>query len=120
MTYIYQSLTEYEVAHLIYQDEHNGFDYAQSNALAEYLFELADDINEPIELDLVGIRCEWTAYDSWQDLQASYSEYEEMVLEELETMAEPEDSEMNELAELFLRNRTIYLRVGDTFLVQHF
>ena len=120
MSYILESLTEYQVTNAIYEDEHNGFDYEQSKALAEYLYELVVDTDTPIELDLVGIRCEWTAYDSWQDLQASYSDYEEMVLAELETMAEPEDSEMNELAELFLRDNTTYLRVGDTFLVQHF
>jgi len=120
MSYIYQTLTDYEVAHIIYQDEHNGFDYAQSKALAEHLIELAEIDGEPIELDLVGLRCEWTAYDSWQELQASYSDYEEMVLAELETMVEPEDSEMLLLAEQFLSDNTMYLRVGDTFLVYHF
>ncbi len=117
MSYIYESLTEYQVTNAIYEDEHNGFDYDQSKALAEYLYELVVDTDTPIELDLVGIRCEWTAYDSWQDLQASYSEYDEMVLAELETMAEPEDSEMLLLAEQFLSENTQYIRVNDTFLV---
>ena len=120
MTYIYQTLTDYEVAHYIFQDEYNGFDYAQSKALAEYLFELAEGNGKPIELDLVGLRCEWTAYDSWQELKEAYSDFEEMVLAELETMVEPEDSEMLELAEQFLSDNTMYIRVHDTFLVYHF
>lgn len=121
MSYIYETLSEIEIANRLYQErDKNGFDFPQCGALAQYLCELSEDSGEPVEFDQVAIRCEWTAYDSWEEIRDSYSDFEEMVLAELETMAEPEESEMLLLAEQFLSENTLYLRVNETFLVYHF
>ena len=41
-----------------------GFSYNASVVLLEMLQELAESTGEPIELDPIGLRCEWSEYES--------------------------------------------------------
>lgn len=43
-------------------------------ALYAYLDELSDDIGEDIHLDVIGICCEWSEYDSVEEACAEYGE----------------------------------------------
>ena len=70
-----QTLTTYEVAHLLLKDkENNGFTYEGCFALAEYLEQWEQDLGEEIELDVVAIRCEWTEYASLAEAYEDYTQ----------------------------------------------
>jgi hypothetical protein len=53
-------------------DEDDNWTYEEAKALAEYYEELEDDIGEPIELDIVAIRCEWNAL-SLEEVREAYN-----------------------------------------------
>ena len=73
------TLTTNEVANHLRQDQHASYSYKGSIALAEYLEELEESIGEPMELDIIAIRCDFTEYESLEELAKDYfaSELEE-------------------------------------------
>ena len=48
------------------------FSYEGKEALYNYLNELAEDLGEPIELDIIGICCEFTEYESLEEFNHDY------------------------------------------------
>lgn len=48
------------------------FSYEGKKALYNYLNELGEDIGEPIELDIIGLCCEFTEYDSIEEFNDYY------------------------------------------------
>ena len=48
------------------------FSYEGKKALFEYLNELAEDMGEPIELDIIGICCDFTEYESLEEFNHDY------------------------------------------------
>lgn len=62
MTYIYKELSTNQVVDALRADEHAGWSYEGAKALAEYLEQLAEDMREPLELDVVALRCEFSEY----------------------------------------------------------
>ena len=48
------------------------FSYEGKEALYNYLNELAEDIGEPIELDIIGICCDFTEYESLEEFNHDY------------------------------------------------
>ena len=48
------------------------FSYGGKKALFEYLNELAEDLGEPIELDIIAICSEFTEYDNLEDFNKDY------------------------------------------------
>ena len=49
------------------------FSYEGKKALFDYLEELSEDLGEPIELDIIGICCDFTEYDSIEEFNHDYS-----------------------------------------------
>jgi len=49
------------------------FSYEGKKALFDYLEELSEDLGEHIELDVIGICCDYTEYDSIEDFVNDYS-----------------------------------------------
>ena len=56
------------------------FSYGALGALFEYYEELSEGIGEDIQIDVIGICCEWCEYDSLEEL----AEYYDVNLDELE------------------------------------
>ena len=52
----------------------NNFSYDGLHALFEYIEQVEDDIGEEFEFDMVGICCDYTEYDSLDDLNADYQD----------------------------------------------
>lgn len=50
----------------------NQFSYQGKKALFEYLEELSEDLGKPIELDVVGICCDFTEYDCMEEFNHDY------------------------------------------------
>ena len=48
------------------------FSYEGKKALFDYLNELAEDLGEPIELDVVGICCDFTEYEDLTEFNHNY------------------------------------------------
>src|SRR5690554_6437615 len=48
------------------------FSYEGKRALFDYLNELAEDLGEPIELDIIGICCDFTEYESLEEFNHDY------------------------------------------------
>lgn len=74
MSYVYEQLNTNAIARALSQDEYAGWskDYDASLALAEYIENLAIDQGEPIELDIVALRCDFSVYDSIAEFQKEY------------------------------------------------
>jgi len=62
-----RTLTNYEIAHELLQDENAAWTRAGALALAEHLEQYEQDIGEELELDVVAIRCEFTEYASLEE-----------------------------------------------------
>ncbi len=61
---MFRSLTESAVVHLLLADDNAGWTYNGARALVAWLFELEDETGVPLELDVVGLRCEFVEYGS--------------------------------------------------------
>jgi hypothetical protein len=55
----------------------NNFTYEGKKALFEYLEQLSDDAGENIELDIIALCCEYTEYESFEELQKQYPNIED-------------------------------------------
>lgn len=51
----------------------NHFSYEGFNALYDYLDQLSDDMGEDFKVDVIGLCCDFTEYESWEDLYNNYS-----------------------------------------------
>lgn len=58
--------------------DNTNFSYEGKVALYEYLTQLSDDIGEDIELDPIAFCCEYTEYDSFEDLQKDHPQVKDM------------------------------------------
>ena len=52
-----------------------GFSYGGATALYEYLMDLEEDTGIEMEFDPVSIRCDYSEYDSLEELNSNYPEY---------------------------------------------
>jgi len=62
-----KTLTNYEIAHELLQDNNAAWSRSGALALAEYLEQYEQDIGEELELDVVAIRCDFTEYASLEE-----------------------------------------------------
>ena len=51
----------------------NQFSYEGKKALYNYLNDLSEDLREPLELDIIGICCDFTEYSSLEEFIDNYS-----------------------------------------------
>lgn len=49
-----------------------NFSYEGKKALFNYLNELGEDLGEPIELDIIGLCCEFTEYENLEEFNKDY------------------------------------------------
>ncbi len=73
MTYIYERLSTHEVARRLKADENAGWSYEGALALAEYLEQYVEDVNVPMELDIVALRCDFSEYESLEEFNKNYN-----------------------------------------------
>lgn len=50
----------------------DSFSYEGKKALYNYLNELGEDIGKPIELDIIGLCCDFTEYESLEEFNDDY------------------------------------------------
>ena len=49
------------------------FSYEGKKALYDYLSDLSEDLGEPLELDVIGICCDFTEYSNLEEFSNDYS-----------------------------------------------
>jgi len=57
------------------------FSYEALSVLFKH-YEECETYSDPIELDVIGICCEWMEYDTWAELQSNYTELQGMTMRE--------------------------------------
>lgn len=74
MTYVYTRENTNSIARALSGDEYAGWhkNYDASLALAEHIERMAEDTGEPIELDIVAIRCDFSLMDDIADFNKQY------------------------------------------------
>lgn len=78
MTYVYEKLTTNEITRQLRADQYSGWSLNASYAMAEYLEQLAEDTGEPIELDVVAIRCDFSEYKSFEEVAKEYTDIKDL------------------------------------------
>tara|TARA_R110000850_G_scaffold274950_2_gene413249 strand:- start:541 stop:903 length:363 start_codon:yes stop_codon:yes gene_type:complete len=66
------TLSTYQIAAALIQDENANWSRSGSLALAEYLEEMEECTGEELELDVVAIRCDFSQFESLQDWITEY------------------------------------------------
>lgn len=54
-------------------DREDHFSHYGCNALYNYLYELSEDIGEDFKIDVIALCCDFTEYNSWEELYNNYS-----------------------------------------------
>ena len=78
-----QTINEYQFADAFNKIRPDNFTYKGLKALYEYLEDYEDSTGEQIELDVIGLCCDYAEYESLKDFQEDYSEDYESI-EEIE------------------------------------
>lgn len=129
MTYIYRQLTAHDAVEAFRAHDRlrtpttsGNFDYEGVNALFAYLEDLADDMGEPIEFDVVALCCDYAQYDSVEEAASEYDNDDE-VAEALRVIGrDDDDADEARLALLdWLRDRTTVLELDSgAIIIQSF
>jgi hypothetical protein len=112
-----QTLNTYQIVDALYRDGENSFSYEGARALAEYLEQLEEDIGEEMELDVIAIRCEYTEYRNYQELNKEYSiidfdnEYQDDDLD---------DDDKDDLIKSEVENNTSVIEFDGGIIIQNY
>ena len=102
-----QTINEYQFKDAFQSSRPNNFSYEGLTALYDYLEQYEEDTGQEIELDVIGLCCEFTEYDSLEDFQKEH--YDEEIGDCYEDIEEIEDE-------------TIVIKIEGTegFIIQDF
>jgi hypothetical protein len=112
-----QTLMTYQIVDSLYRNKDNGFSFEGAKALAEYLEQLEEDIGEELELDVVAIRCEYSEYKNYQELNREYNvidfdkDYPDNDLD---------DDDKDDLIKAELENRTTVIEFDSGIIIQNY
>ncbi len=80
---MYQEINIYQFRDQFNEIRPDNFSYDGLTAIYDYFEQLEDDIGEKIEFDPIAVCCEYSEYDSLEELNQDYS-HQYASLEELE------------------------------------
>jgi len=67
------TLDSWQAANMLMADDNANWTRDQAFAIVDYLENLEDELNETIEFDAVGIRCDFSAYNSIKEFNNDWS-----------------------------------------------
>ena len=108
-----ETLTSSNACHMLYQDDNAGWSWDGAKAMIEYLEQLEEDLGVDIEFDPVAIRCEYTEYETAQEVLENYSpdfDYDE----------DDDDDERETAAIEWLSNRTTVIVFTSGVIIEDF
>jgi hypothetical protein len=114
-----KTMTQYDIANELMQDDNANWSRAGAFALAEYFEQLEDDLGESIEFDRVAIRCDFSQYESLQDWAHDYfsNAKEEMGFDETE---EIDDDEFDEKIREYIQDNAQLIEFDGGVIVSSF
>ena len=80
---IIKTVNEHEFVNEFRAYEREDFTHEALVALFEYLEDYSRDTDEPFELDVIGLCCEFTEYADFEEIQETYSSTELYSLDDL-------------------------------------
>ena len=84
-----QTINEYQFKDAFQKCRPENFSYEGLTALYEYLEDYEEDTGQEIELDVIGLCCDFTEYDSLEEFQKEY--YDEEIGDSYEDIEEIEE-----------------------------
>ena len=69
-----QTINEYQFKDAFQNCRPNNFSYEGLTALYDYLEQYEEDTGQEMELDVIGLCCDFTEYDSLKEFQKEYNE----------------------------------------------
>lgn len=111
-----QTLSHYQATGLIYEVYDNQFSWEASGCLADYYENLEEEIGEEIEIDPVAIACDWSEYNSDEELIEAYGY---RIDADDDTNCLDEDEKLEALLD-DLRDNTTIIEFSGGYLVQAF
>lgn len=111
-----QTLTTHQTADILRRDGNAGWSWAGALALAEHLEQIEAETGEPMELDPVAVRCDFSEFASLEEWAAEHFGSVEDALQELG--ADPDDLE--DRARRFLQRNTTLLEFSGGVIVRDF
>ena len=67
-----ETLSTSEAAHRLLNDDNANWSYNGAHALIEWIEDLEEDTGTPIEFDRVAIRCDFSEYESIEEVLEQY------------------------------------------------
>ena len=125
MTYIYEQVTRYDMIERARSFDTGRYEqlggYEGIDALHEYLTDLAEDIGEPIELDIIALCCDWAHYGSIIDAAWEYDHDSTVaqLLVDWNAGNEPGECE-REILDWFQDQTTVLQLDNGSYLIQAF
>lgn len=92
-----------------------NFGYNGWRAIGDYLENLSDDLGENIEIDIIGICCEYSMAESVEDFANQYQDFMEEV--DPENWEEMTEEEKLETIEAFLQQNTSVVICEDDLII---
>ena len=84
-----QTINEYQFKDAFQKCRLNHFSYEGLTALYEYLEDYEEDTGQEIELDVIGLSCEYTEYEDLKEFQGEY--YDDVKGDKYKTLEEIEE-----------------------------
>ena len=75
---IIKQINEYEFTQALASGKNSSFSYAGASALYDYLLDFAESIGENIQFDVIAICCEYTEYETLDEILEVYSYHDDI------------------------------------------
>jgi hypothetical protein len=118
-----KTLTTYDIANALRDDNNAIWSWRGAVALAEYLEECEESTGEEIELDVVAIRCDFSEYDSLQDwIEEHYDQpfTEAMASAGIDLEGEEDEDELDELIRSHIQDHGQLIEFDGGIIVSSF
>jgi hypothetical protein len=117
------TLSTSHAAEILANDENSSFSRLGAYALVDYLEQMEEDTGEEMEFDRVGIRCDFSEYESALECAVDYGWSHEADILDADDNIRPDDEvleENEELALKWLQNRTQVIEFDGGVIVSSF
>ena len=119
-TIMKKTLSTYEAAGYLMNDENANWSRAGAYALVEYLEQIEDETGEEIELDAVALRCDWSEYSSLIDWHNEYFGNGFTFEDTIGASERAEDSEVNDKIREYIQDHGQLIEFDGGIIVSSF
>lgn len=111
---VVRNLTSWDIAGELMDDQYSSWSRDAAYGIADYLLNLADDLGENIEFDVVAIRCEFSEYDA-EELIADYGHL--IGIDDTADDFDIDDYTIDDLADMIGEHTTVAFHNSDTIVL---